>query len=64
MGGGKRLRAIAMATGNLCLMHPNAAKNHTGCFTKTGLGQESAVCVTVFQGNRRTSTDANNKTCI
>lgn len=31
------------------------------CCTKAGLGQKSAVCVTAFQGNRRTSTDANVK---
>lgn len=58
-----------MATGDLWLTHPNAAKKekrkkNTVCFTKAGLRRESAACVTAFQGNRRTNTDANGKMCI
>lgn len=62
-GGEKKLPAVAMATSDLWLVHPNAAKNHAGCFTKAGLGQESAACV-IAQENRRTNMDANAKMCI
>lgn len=39
-------------------------KKNAVCFTKAGLRRESAACVTAFQGNRRTNTNANGKMCI